>query len=161
MKFNADKFECLRFWPGNRQKPDIAYTGPDGVEIEEKEHLRDLGVEISRDLTFNVQIQNVINSASKLAGWGLRTFRRRSKLTMMTIWKCLVQPKMDYCSQLWSPSSQAAINQLEGVQRHFTSKIEGLEGKDYWARLAELKIYSQERRRERYHPVPVFRFCFN
>ena len=46
MKFNADKFECLRFWPGSMQKPDTTYSGPDGVEIEEKEHLRDLGVEI-------------------------------------------------------------------------------------------------------------------
>ena len=71
----------------------------------------------------------------------------------MTIWKCLVQPKMDYCSQLWSPSNQAAIAQLESVQRHFTSKISGMEGKTYWERLNDLKLYSQERRRERYQVI--------
>ena len=72
---------------------------------------------------------------------------------MLTIWKCLVQPKMDYCSQLWSPSSQMEISQLESIQRHFTSKIAGMEGKDYWERIKDLKIYSQERRRERYQVI--------
>ena len=153
MKFNSDKFECLRFWPGKNVTPDIKYNGPDGVVIEEKDHLRDLGVEISSDLTFAVHIQNVVTSSSKLAGWALRTFRRRSKMVMMTIWKCLVQPKMDYCSQLWSPSNQAAIAQLESVQRHFTSKISGMEGKTYWERLHDLKLYSQEGRRERYQVI--------
>ena len=153
MKFNPDKFECLRFWPGRTQTPDSKYKGPDGAQIEEKKHLRDLGVEISNDLSFTVHIQNVVTSASKLAGWALRTFRRRSKSVMLTIWKCLVQPKMDYCSQLWSPSSQMEISQLESIQRHFTSKIAGMEGKDYWERLKDLKIYSHERRRERYQAI--------
>ena len=79
MKLNPDKFECLRFWPGRTQTPDSKYKGPDGAQIEEKKHLRDLGVEISNDLSFTVHIQNVVTSASKLAGWALRTFRRRSK----------------------------------------------------------------------------------
>ena len=39
MVFNSDKFECLRFWPGRMEVP-----------IETKEHLRDLGVELSNDL---------------------------------------------------------------------------------------------------------------
>ena len=161
MNFNADKFECLRFWPGSGNKPDIAYKGPDGTTIEEKQHLRDLGVEISSDLNFTVHIQNVITSSSKLAGWALRTFRRRSRSVMMTIWKCLVQPKMDYCSQLWSPVNQAAISQLEGVQRHFTSRVAGMEEKDYWERLQELKLYSQERRRERYQIIFLWKISQN
>ena len=57
---------------------------------------------------------------------------------------------MDYCSQLWSPGDQESINKLESVQRHFTSKVIGLEGLDYWERLEKMKMNSQERRRERY-----------
>ena len=143
----------MRFWPGRNPTPDIKYNGPEGVVIEEKEHLRDLGVELSSDLSFTVHIQNVVMSSSKLAGWALRTFRRRSQLVMMTIWKCFVQPKMDYCSQLWSPCNQAAISQLKSVQRHFTSKILGMEGNNYWERLQNLKLYSQERIRERYQVI--------
>ena len=73
----------------------------------------------------------------------------------MTIWKSLVQPKLDYCSQLWSPS----IALLEGVQRGFTRKIAGMEGKDYIHRLASLGMYSQERRRERYQVIFIWKIC--
>ena len=65
---------------------------------------------------------------------------------MKTIWKTLVQPKLDYCSQLWSPGDQESINKIESVQRHFTSKVIGLEEMDYWERLKVLHMYSQERK---------------
>ena len=72
---------------------------------------------------------------------------------MLTIWKSTIQSKMDYCSQLWSPNDQGSIARLESVARNFTSQIAGLEGKDYWERLKYLKLYSQERRRERYQII--------
>ena len=69
---------------------------------------------------------------------------------MLTIWKSLVQSKLDYSSQLWSPSDQASISSLESVARHFTGQVQGMENLDYWERLQSLHLYSQERRRERY-----------
>ena len=142
MTFNSDKFECLRYWP-KQSKPDITYKSPDGSVIEEKVNLKDLGVEMASDLTFFVHISNTVAAANKLVGWALRTFRRRSKMVMLTIWKSLVQSKLDYCSQLWSPADQSTISDLESVARHFTAKIDGMAGKDYWERLASLSLYSQ------------------
>ena len=74
---------------------------------------------------------------------------------MLTLKKSLVQPKHDYCSQLWSPSDQASINKLEAVQRHLVGRIKDvkLEGTNYWENLRELRLYSQERRRERYQVI--------
>ena len=69
---------------------------------------------------------------------------------MKTIWKTLVQPKLDYCSQFWSPGDQDSINQIEAVQRHFLSKVTSLSNLDYWEKLHQSRMYSQERRRERY-----------
>ena len=40
---------------------------------------------------------------------------------MLTLLKSLVQPKLDYCSQLWSPTDQSSINKLEDVQRHLVN----------------------------------------
>ena len=124
MHFNGDKFECLRLWPNPTLAPDFDYVGPDGSTIEVKDNLKDLGVHISSDLSFKVQVEKVVSAASKLAGWGLRTFRRRGLATMRTIWKTLVQPKLDYCSQFWSPGDQDLINSIESVQRHFLSKAD-------------------------------------
>ena len=152
MTFNSEKFECLRYWPKS-SKPDFTYKSPDGDIIKEKEHLRDLGVEMSNDLTFTLHISNIVTAANSLVGWAMRTFRRRSKLVMLTIWKSLIQSKLDYTSQLWSPSDQTSIGRLESVARHFTAKIDGMAGLDYWERLKSLHLYSQERRRERYRII--------
>ena len=149
MHFNSDKFECIRYWPGS-DIPQYQYKSPEGDDIEEKINIKDLVIHLSNDLTFKFQIQKTITSASKLVGWALRTFHRRSQGIMITIWKCLVQPKINYCSQLWSPSDQESISDLEKILRNFTSQISGMENKDYWERLEALKLYSQERRRERY-----------
>ena len=130
---------------------------PDGSPIEEKSQLRDLGVQLSSDLSFSDHINNTISAANKMVGMVLRTFRRRSRFLMITIWKTIIQPKLDYCSQLWSPSDQSSIGRLESVMRNFTSKIQGCEEMNYWERLSHLKVYSQERRRERYQIILVWK----
>ena len=152
MVFNAGKFELLRFWLDREAAPDVLYLSPEGGPIEEKESLRDLGVRINTDLSFSDQIDMTVNSASKMAGWALRTFRRRGKYLMITILRSLIQPRLDYCSQLWSPRDQGSINRLEAVQHQFLSQIRDplLQGMSYWEKLSLLRVYSQERRRERY-----------
>ena len=104
---------------------------------------------------FSIHIENTVLAASKLVGWGLRTFGGRGRAVMLTLLKSLVQPKLDYCSQLWSPSDQASINKLEMVQKHLVDKIKcgKLEGLNYWDKLSNLRLYSQERRRERYQVI--------
>ena len=71
---------------------------------------------------------------------------------MLTLLRSLIQPRLDYCSQLWSPRDQSSINRLENVQRQFLAQIRdgSLLGKNYWEKLSLLRVYSQERRRERY-----------
>ena len=76
---------------------------------------------------------------------------------MLTVWKSLIQSKLDYCSQLWSPSNQGNIVKLEAVARNFTSQIAGLDGLDYWERLSSLNMYSQERSRERYQIIFIWK----
>ena len=152
MEFNAGKFELLRFWPTREDAPDILYMAPDGSPIEEKESLRDLGVRVSTDLTFSEQINLAVQSGNCMAGWALRTFRGRGRHLMLTVLRTLIQPRLDYCSQLWSPRDQYSINLLESIQRCFISQVKGpaLKEMTYWERLSELRVYSQERRRERY-----------
>ena len=157
MVFNGDKFEMLRFWPGRIPKPTTGYTDPDGNIIEEKSNLRDLGVQVSSDLTFSIHIENVVCAATKMVGWVMRTFSRRSRFLMLTVWKTLIQSKLDYCSQLWSPSDQISISKLESVARSFTARVSGLEELDYWERLKNLGMYSQERRRERYQIIFIWK----
>jgi hypothetical protein len=155
MMFNSDKFECLRYWADPEKAPPIQYLAPDNTPIVVKSDLRDLGVRISSNLSFSIHIENTVLAASKLVGWGLRTFGGRGRAVMLTLLKSLVQPKLDYCSQLWSPSDQGSINKLELVQKHLVDRIKcgKLQGLNYWDKLSNLRLYSQERRRERYQVI--------
>ena len=76
---------------------------------------------------------------------------------MLSLWKSLVLPKLEYCCQLWSPHKTGDITKLEAVQRTFTSRIGGMENLDYWGRLKALKLYSLQRRRERYIIIYVWK----
>ena len=106
MEFNSGKFEVLRFWRDRDDAPDILYMGPDGSPIEEKSSVRDLWVRVSTDLSFSMQIDMAAQSGNCMAGWALRTFRGRGRHLMLTVLRALIQPKLDYCSQLWSPRDQ-------------------------------------------------------
>ena len=68
---------------------------------------------------------------------------------MLTLYKSLVRPILEYCSALWAPISKGEIQRLEEIQQSFLRKINGL-SKDYHMALKETNLYSLERRRERY-----------
>ena len=158
MTFNGEKFEVVRFWPNaSTIKDNHCYTCPEGKPIEEKKCVKDLGVQLSTDLTFSHHIHTTIKACGALIGWVLRSFRTRSRLVMLTLWKSMIQSRLDYCSQLWSPNTASQINQLEDVQRSFTRRIAGMQNLDYWDRLKELRLYSQERRRERYAVIFIWK----
>ena len=125
---------------------------PDGGPIEVKNCTRDLGVQVGTDLMFSAQVDRAVAAGSRMAGWVLQTFQHRGRRVMLTLLPSLVQPRLDYCSQLWSPSNQGSINRLEAVQQSFVSRIWDpvLDQLDYWGKLKLLRLYSQERRRERY-----------
>jgi hypothetical protein len=110
MKFNSEKFECVRYWSKQADAPAFQYTAPDNKQIEVKSNLRDLGVQLCSSLTFNIHIENTITAASKLVGWGLRTFRGRGRRVMITLLKSLSwitahsygHPQISYLSTSWS-----------------------------------------------------------
>merc|ERR1712198_638670 len=68
------------------------------------------------------------------------------KEPMMRLFNAYVRSKMEFCSIVWSPSEQAYINEMEKIQKAFTSRIEGTENMDYHERLREHELYSLERR---------------
>ena len=83
-------------------------------------------------------------------GWVLRVFQSRKSSLMRTLLKSLVIPLLEYCCQLWNPWKAKDIQAIEAIQRTFTYKISEVQRLNYWERLHELKLYSLQRRRERY-----------
>ena len=121
-----------------------------GQDITPQPHIKCLRVHLNEDCSFQHHIMETVKKARGMAGWVLRTFTTRKLKIMLTLWKALVQPTLDYCSQLWSPHKKGDIQQLEVVQRLFTKQIRGLRDLNYWDRLKELGLCSQPRRWDRY-----------
>ena len=69
---------------------------------------------------------------------------------MKFMWKSLVQGHIDYCSQLYFPNQSNELQSLENLLKTFTKKIPEVSHLDYWSRLKHLKMFSQQRRAERY-----------
>ena len=153
MMFNAKKFEVLRYGPDDVLQCTTSYTSPDGSVIPEKEHVRDLGVTMSNDGSFKQHITNMCTSARNMCSWILRTFPSCSPDLMLTMWKSLVLPILDYRSQLWSLIQVGQIQEIEDIQKSFTRKIWHVNRGDYWERLSSFKLYSLQRRRERYRII--------
>ena len=148
MSFNDSKFVHLRY--GKTAQQGAGYTGQNGSVIERHRNTRDLGVLMSDTGAFDEHIEEILTKARGKVGWILRVFAARDARTMLTLFKSLVLPIVEYCSQLWSPGRIGTIRKLEAIQRSFTYRIQGMKDLNYWDRLKSLNMYSLERRRERY-----------
>ena len=76
---------------------------------------------------------------------------------MKTFLKTIILPKLDYGSIVWAPIKVQDLRKIEKVQSNFTKRIQGLEDLDYWQRLKYLKLYSIERRFERYAVIYIWK----
>ena len=152
MQFNENKFQLpvLRYGKNQDMKDSASYFGPNSRKIEQTQYVKDLGVKMSDTLSFTEHIDTICTKVRQKCGWIIRTFHSRDMHTMKTLWCSIVQPHIDYCSQLWTPHRVGDLQKNESLFRSFSSKIYPISDLNYWDRLSALKMYSQERRMERY-----------
>ena len=147
MKFNEEKFQLQQIGSNNALK--LPYSKNE-IHLENSAHVRDLGIYISDNLSFKYHITEVTSNAANFASWLLRTFCTREKYVMLLLLKTYIIPRLEYASPVWNPHKITEIQQLESVQRSFTSKIQGMEDIDYWERLKRLRLFSIHCHRERF-----------
>ena len=156
MEFNGCKFELLRYTVSG-DPVEFIYKTMEGIDINRTMKTTDLGIVMSDSASFREQISVVATRARQRMGWILRVFITRERIPMLTLYRSLVLPLLEYCCALWSPGAIGMIRRLESVQRTFTVRVHGMSQLDYWERLQELNMYSLERRRERYAIIYVWK----
>lgn len=161
MSLNDTKFELLRYGLDLLIKTTTSYTTPAGLLISPKDDAKDLGVIMSNDCSFTKQIDKVITKAKSLISWILRSFKTREVKPMLLLYKSLVLPILEYCSVLWNPTTAGKIKSLDQLQWSFIRKIAGNHGLNYWECLKKHKLYSLERRRERYRIIYIWKILEN
>ena len=73
----------------------------------------------------------------------------------------VIQPHIDYCSQLWAPEEGGELQKIEKLLKDYTAKIPEVSKMTYWERLKKLKMNSQQRRSERYKIIYVWKTLKN
>ena len=92
----------------------------EGSPLKRLEVTRDLGVLFDPMLTFNDHVDAVTSKALKVLGFVKRCTRDfTSPEAIVTLYKSLVRPVMEYASPVWSPFYREYIDRLEKVQRRF------------------------------------------
>ena len=119
------------------------------------DEVRDLGVMMNNKGDYSTHINFVYKKVKSRMAWILRSFNNRNIDFMKFVWKTYLLPIIDYCSQLYSPSSGSGLLKLENLQKAFTLKVSGLGHLSYWQRLERMKLFSINRRFERYKMIYV------
>ena len=158
MMFNETKFQLLQI--GSKKDLKLPYHHNE-ITIESSEHVRDLGVYTSETLSNKYQITQMTTNATNFASWLLRTFATRDLEPMLLFLKTYIIPRVEYNSPIWHPHKIGEIEQIEQVQRSFTAKIKGLEDFNYYERLRSLKLFSLQRRRERFIIIHTHKIYMN
>ena len=80
---------------------------------------------------------------------------------MLGLYKSLIKPHIEYCSQAWAPMARhgnwSLILELESVQRSFTCMIDGVGLMTYRERLDKLKLTTLLERRVRGDLIEMFK----
>jgi len=86
-----------------------------------------------------------------------RNFTYRSRETIISLYKTLVRPHLEYCSTILSPHYDNCIKLIESVRRRATILVTGMQGLQYNERLKQLGLMRLERRRVRSDLIQTFK----
>ena len=80
-------------------------------------------------------ISSAALKANRILGIIKRNCVDRSSDTIITLYKSLVRPHLEYCSQIWSPHLMKDIKLIESVQWRATKLVQRIEYLSYDERL--------------------------
>ena len=160
LRFNVADLKCKVLHIGSKKRQDYVLRG---YTIPYTSSERDLDVVTNMRLKWDIHIQASISKARKNIGWIRRNLISRAKDDMLTFYKTLIRPHLEYGTQIWNLSSvygnYKITMDIENVQRQFTRLIDGF-GKIYYPdRLRELKLTTLLERRMLWDIIETFKIC--
>jgi hypothetical protein len=153
MQFNISKCKVLHIGHNNQQA-SYSMNGEDLVEIEEE---KDLGVIIHCSLSPSRNVAECVKKANRVMGIIYRSFTYKGRDIMLSLYKSLIRPLIEYCVQAWSPYLVKDVINLEKVQRRFTKMIPEIRDLSYADRLKTLGLTTLATRRVRGDLIETFK----
>ena len=153
MLFNFGKCKCIHIGHGNM---DEGYKMGDAV-LGRTTQEKDLGVTFSADVKVSEQCGIAASKGNQILGLIRRTITYKEKQLIVSQYKAIVRPHLEYCIQAWRPYRKKDIDKLERIQRRATKMIPELRDLSYENRLLQCDLTTLETRRLRGDQIEVFK----
>ena len=85
--------------------------------LKDVKSFKDLGVGISKDLSWSQHISTIVNKANQVLGLIRRTVGTANTSTFSLLYNSLVRPLLEYAVSVWNPYLVKDIHAIENVQR--------------------------------------------
>ena len=146
MRFSVAKCGSVLL-SGNQHFEDDFNLFVDGEQFPQLDKVKDLGILVDGKLNFSAHIACMVSKAKQRIYLLFKSFVSRNVTLFTSAFKIYILPILDYCSSVWNPDKLEDIDKLEGVQRFYTKRLEGLWGVEYPERLKLSTLISLELRR--------------
>ena len=160
LKFNKSKCSVLHM--GNKNKQNKYFMDSESTEeLKTTINEKDVGVTFSTNLKFNTHINNVIKKGNQMTGLIRRSFVHLDKNMLITLYKSLIRPHLEYANVIWHPMYKVQLVALEKVQRRATKLLPDIRNMSYKERLVELKLPSIKFRQIRGDLIQTYKIIHN
>jgi len=132
-----------------------------GAALPAVEHTRDLGVEMSSDLSPATHAGDIVAKGHKRVNLIHQAFISRDVNTLLHAYLVYVRPLLQNGLIIWSPYTVKDITAIESVQRRFTKRLPGCNTLCYRDRLHRLNIPSLELRCLHTDLIWCYKIVFN
>lgn len=158
--FNPDKCEVMRITHRRDFSTPEYYLSAKKLNVVNQ--FKDLGIIMSNYLSWNDQVNAVVNKANRVLGIIKRTVGTSNKNIFALLYKTLVRPILEYAVPVWSPYLVKNVKALEGVQRRASRMtLNQRRGEmPYDKRCEILKWDTLEKRREYYSLIECYKTVF-
>ena len=112
MKFNVDKCKVMHM--GRKNLHSTYYMNDTALESISEE--KDLGIFIIDDLKWSTHCHQAYTRANRVLGMINGTIISRDRRILLSLYKALVRPHLEYCSPAWSPHYKKDKQLLERVR---------------------------------------------
>lgn len=108
-------FNSIECTPLGAHEPQGLVTYKLGMVLKDVKSLKDLGITISKDLTWSEHISIIVNKANQVLGLIRRTVGTANTTTFSLLYKTLVRPLLEYAAPVWNPYLVKDIHAIESV----------------------------------------------
>ena len=150
MKLNKEKSKemIISFAKNGNFRNTIPNIKIDGMDVEQVDHAKLLGVTISHDLSWNKHVENIVKKAGKIL-YMLYQLKRAgiSQSDLVTVYLSVVRTVLEYACPVWHTNLQQYLSDnIESIQKRALKCI--FRGSSYNETLCNVGLQTLKDRRD-------------